>query len=191
MRINIKMMIMKYIIILAIVFISLPGVAQKYFTKEAHLTFISEAPLETIEGNNNKGMSVLDLDNGNIEFAVLIKAFHFEKALMEEHFNENYMQSSKYPKSTFKGQILNLDDVDFSMDGTYEVQVKGDMTIHGVTNEMETSGKIIVKDGALFANSQFGIAVADYKIKIPKVVADNIAKSVQIEVDLAFELLQQ
>ena len=126
-----------------------------------------------------------------MEFAVLIKAFQFEKALMQEHFNENYMESDKYPKAIFKGAIVDASTVDFSKDGDYPVKVKGKLTIHGVTNEVETDGTIDVKDGKISASSNFEIAVADYKIKIPSVVKDNIAKTVQIVVDMNYELFKK
>ena len=185
------MKMIKQVLLLCLLVGSTALTAQKYFTKSGEISFVSSAPMEKIEAFNKNATSVLDVESGKMEFAVLIKSFHFEKALMEEHFNENYMESSKYPKSTFKGAITNLSDVNFTVDGTYDVNVKGELTIHGVQNEIETTGQIIVKDGQLFAKSQFDVAVADYNIKIPKVVADNIAKNVQIEVDLAFELLQQ
>ena len=178
---------MKYIIILAIVFISLPGVAQKYFTKEAHLTFISEAPLETIEGNNNKGMSVLDLDNGNIEFAVLIKAFHFEKALMQVHFNENYMESEKYPKALFKGSFDNFNMPD--EDTTQTLTAKGDLTIHGETHPFETTVEMSLHGGKIHGIGHFEVELSAFKINIPVVVKENISKYVQVHVEASYELL--
>ena len=165
--------------------------AQKHFTRNGSITFSSEAPLEKIEASNQNATSVIDLESGKMEFAVLIKAFQFEKALMQEHFNENYMESDKYPKAIFKGAIVDLSKIDFSKDEAYPVKVKGKMTIHGQTNELETDGVITVKDGKIFANSTFEVAVADYKIKIPSVVKDNIAKTVQIKVDMNYEVLKK
>lgn len=161
--------------------------AQKYFTREGKISFSSEAPLERIEANNHKATSVLDMETGKLEFAVLIKAFQFEKALMQEHFNENYMESSKFPKSIFKGEIVNLSDVNLSKDGTYKVNVKGQLTIHGVTNEVEAPGTITVSNGEISATSNFDVAVADYEIEIPSVVREKIAKTVQISVDLNYQ----
>ena len=82
------------------------GIAQKYFTRNGNISFHSDTPMEKIEGHNKNSTAVIDAESGKLEFAVLIKAFHFEKALMEEHFNENYMESNKFPKASFKGQIL-------------------------------------------------------------------------------------
>lgn len=165
--------------------------AQKYFTRDGNISFFSDAPLEKIEAHNSKATSVLDVASGKMEFAVLIKAFQFEKALMQEHFNENYLESDKYPKSTFKGEITNIKSVDFSKDGEYEVNVKGDLTIHGETKAIEAPGKIIVKNGNVTANSSFEVAVADFNISVPAVVRDNIAKIVRIDVSVNYEELNK
>ena len=165
--------------------------AQKFYTKSGQISFYSDTPMEKIEAHNYKAVSVLDTESGAMEFSVLIKGFQFEKALMQEHFNENYMESNAFPKSTFKGKITNLDGINFSTDGTYEVNVAGDLTIHGVTQAVETTGKLTVQDGSLSAFSSFEVAVADYGIEIPKVVAENIAKIVKIDVDLDYLVLNQ
>lgn len=157
--------------------------AQKYFTRAGKITFTSEAPVEKIEAVNQSATAVLDIESNRMEFAVLIKAFQFEKALMQEHFNENYMESSTYPKATFKGQLDNPSNVNWQKNGTYEVSVSGDMTIHGVTQKLTAPGKIIIKDGLITTQSTFMVAVADYKIEIPSVVVDNIAKEVAVTVD--------
>jgi polyisoprenoid-binding protein YceI len=151
----------------------------------------SDAQIEKIEAHNSKATSVMDLSTGKIEFAVLIKAFQFEKALMQEHFNENYLESDKYPKATFKGVITNFESIDITKDGEYAVNVKGDLTIHGVTKEVEIPGKIIVKDGQISAKSSFEVTVADYKIEIPAVVRDNIAKVVRVDVFLNYDELNK
>lgn len=164
--------------------------AQKYFTRDGKITFHSDAPMEKIEGVNNKVSSVL-MNTGEMEFAVLIKSFHFEKALMEDHFNENYMESTKYPKATFKGKITNISDVKFSANGTYRVAVQGDLTIHGVTKPIQADGTITVSNGVIEATSKFDIAVADYNIEIPKVVRENIAKVVQIRVEMHYKPLAE
>ena len=163
--------------------------SQKYFTRDGKISFLSEAPMENIKAINSMATSVLDIESGNIEFAVLIKAFQFKKALMQEHFNENYLESSEFPKAIFKGKIDNVSEVDFSKDGSYEATVIGKMTIHGVTNPISTTGTINVTGGEISVQSQFVALVADYDIKIPGVVRDNIAKEVEITVDISYELL--
>lgn len=182
----------KYVMIAGLLIIAITGIsAQKYFTKSGEITFTSEAPLEKIEAFNNNVTSVLDLESGRMEFAVLIKSFHFEKALMEEHFNENYMESGKHPKSVFKGSIQNLSEVNFSENGKYPVKVEGDLTIHGETKPISADGIIEVDSGQIMATSEFTVLVADYEIKIPKVVRDNIAREVTIHVSLAYQPLEQ
>lgn len=165
--------------------------AQKFFTKAGQISFYSDTPMEKIEAHNNKAVSVLDTESGAMEFSVLIKGFQFEKALMQEHFNENYMESNTYPKSLFKGKITNMSAVNLQSDGTYDVTVAGELTIHGVTQSVETTGTMTVADGTLSAQSSFEVAVADYEIEIPKVVADNIAKVVRIDVTLDYQPLNQ
>ena len=184
---------MKKILILAVCImgVSLSVDAQKYFTREGKIAFFSDAPVEKIEAHNSSATSVVDLESGRMEFAVLIKAFQFEKALMQEHFNENYMESSKFPKATFKGAVTNMDEIDLSKDGTYTADVKGELTIHGVTREVETEGTFVVEGGAISAQSSFEVAVADYDIEIPAVVKDNIAKIVRIDVDIDYEKLDR
>lgn len=162
--------------------------AQKYFTRDGKITFFSDAPMEKIEAVNNKVSGVL-MKTGEIEFAVLIKSFHFEKALMEDHFNENYLESTKYPKATFKGKVTNISDVNLSANGTYRVAVQGDLTIHGVTKPVQADGTITVSNGTIQATSKFDIAVADYNIEVPKVVRENVAKVVQIRVEMNYKPL--
>lgn len=165
--------------------------AQKYFTREGKVSFFSDAPMEKIEAHNQQGTAVLDLSNGNIEFAVLIKAFQFEKALMQEHFNENYMESTKFPKAVFKGQVADFSKIDLKKEGTVTLKVKGALTIKDVTKNVETEATFLVAKGALSARSAFKVAVADYNISIPKVVADKIAKTVDIKVNAALALLNK
>ena len=95
--------------------------AQKFMTKNGFISFYGHTPMEDIKADNNQVASVLDISTGDLVFQVLIKSFHFDRALMEEHFNENYMESDKFPKASFKGKITNLQSVNFSKNGTYDV----------------------------------------------------------------------
>ena len=104
--------------------------AQKIYTKNGAVSFFSKAPLENISAENNQVMSVLDPQSGDLQFSVLINAFHFKKSQMEIHFNENYMESGKFPKAAFKGKISDLSKVNFTKDGNYTINVSGEMTIH-------------------------------------------------------------
>jgi polyisoprenoid-binding protein YceI len=164
----------------------LPAHAQKYMTRNGHIFFKSNAEIDDgVEANNESVACVLDASNGNVAFQVLITAFQFEKALMQEHFNENYLESEKYPKSTFAGKIDNWKDVDMSKPGTYEVTVSGKLTIHGETNEVSQPGKLIVKeDGSVVMTTHMLVPLADYNIEIPSVVADKIAKEIDVDIDV-------
>ncbi len=123
-----------------------------------------------------------------MQFSLSVKGFHFSKPLMEEHFNENYMESEKFPKSTFKGQIVDFSNVNFAKDGTYSVAVKGDLTIHGVSKNVTVSGNIIIENGIVSSNSKFIITLADYNISIPKIVQQSIQKTIEIKVSSRYEL---
>ena len=112
--------------------------AQKYITKNGYVSFFGHTPMEDIKADNNQVASILDISTGEIAFQVLIKSFQFEKALMQEHFNENYLESEKFPRSTFSGKITNLSEVNFSKSGKYEATVEGDLLIHGVTKKIST-----------------------------------------------------
>ena len=142
--------------------------------------------MEDIKGDNNQVVGVLDISTGEMVFQALIKSFHFDRALMEEHFNENYMESDKVPKSVFKGKITNLASVDFTKNGTYNVTVEGDLTIHDVTNKISTKGTIEVISGGINANSKFNIVPEDYKIVIPGVVRDKFDKSLAVTVTMKY-----
>jgi len=177
--------------IFIIILFSLNSSSQTYLTRNGRIMFFSKAPLENIEAKNNEVVSILDTKKGELAFIVLIKSFKFKKALMEEHFNENYMESNKFPKANFKGNITNLSKVNFAKDGSYSVTVKGDITIHGITKNIETPGTINISQGKISANSKFNISVKDYNIKIPAAVIINIAKTINITIDCKYELFKK
>jgi hypothetical protein len=178
---------MKRIVILfTISFFFLTANGQKFMTKNGYIGFFSHTPVEDIKGDNNQVASVLDISTGELVFQVLIKSFHFEKALMEEHFNENYMESDKFPKSTFRGKIINLSSVDFTKPGKYDVSVEGDLNMHDVTNKISVKGTIEVVQGGVTASSKFNVVPEDYKISIPGVVRDNIAKTLEVSVNMKY-----
>src|SRR5690349_11240226 len=127
---------MKKLSILALTIITLftasafMPVSEKLTSRTGHIWFFSSAPLENIEAHNYQASSALNTKTGDMAYSVLIKGFEFQKALMQTHFNENYMESEKYPNSTFKGKILDISKVNFNKKGTYPVNVEGDLTIH-------------------------------------------------------------
>jgi hypothetical protein len=156
--------------------------AQKYMTRTGKVSFNASAPSspEKIEGINNEVANILDAKTGDIVFQVLIKSFKFERQLMQEHFNENYMESDKYPKADFRGTTTNLSEINFAKDGTYPAKVAGKLTMHGVTNEVNETGTITVKGKEASLKAKFTAKLHDYKIEIPSVVADKIGKEAKI-----------
>jgi hypothetical protein len=178
---------MKSIFIIGVVITSVITVdAQKYMTKTGYIGFFSHTILEDIKADNNQVAGALDLSTGDIVFQALIRSFHFEKALMEEHFNENYMESDKFPKAVFKGKISDLKKVDFEKAGIYKTFVEGELTIRDVTKKISVSGALEVIAEGIGADAKFSLNPEDYGIKIPGVVRDNIAKSIEISVSMKY-----
>jgi hypothetical protein len=174
------------VLILFITFIN--STAQSYFTKNGKVSFFSAAPFEDIKADNNQVISIINGSTGDVRFSLLNNAFHFKNSVMEVHFNESYIESAKYPKSSFKGRINDLSKVNFTTDGSsYPVVVSGELTIHGVTNKVSISGTISVSGGVITGTSKFKVNLADYKISIPKVVKGNIAEVVDLDVSCVYE----
>ena len=161
--------------------------AQKIYTKNGRIAFFSSTPIEDIRADNNQVMSVLNTQTGELQFSVLVKNFHFKKALMEEHFNESYLETEKFPKATFKGTVADITKVNFRNDGSYPVSVTGDLTIHGVTKKITAPGTITVKNGTTSGNAKFNLSPADYNISIPKVVRNNIAETIEVTVACIYD----
>jgi hypothetical protein len=178
------------IIAVAAILISNTIAAQNVYTKNGSISFYSKTKMEDIEAHNNQVACVVKTLTGDVQFSVLIKGFHFSKALMEEHFNENYMESTKFPKSTFKGKITDLTKVDFTKDGTYSVTVQGDLNIHGVTKNVAVPGTITIKSGKPQLKATFMVKLADYSIAVPAAVKNNISESIQITVDCLLDQKQ-
>jgi polyisoprenoid-binding protein YceI len=179
---------MKNTLLAVICFLSYQASSQTLFiTRTGQISFYSKTPMENIDGVNNEATSMLNPQSGELVFAVLIKSFRFEKALMEEHFNENYMESSKLPKATFSGKIANLSDIDFKKSGKYNVKVEGELTIHGVKKNVSTTGILEVAGDKILANSTFNVKPADYDIEIPSLVADKIAETIEVKINCQYE----
>lgn len=180
----------KSAIILSIILLgSTLASAQKYMTKTGTIRFFSDTPMEKIEALNRQANSALDFSTGDFVFKVLIRGFEFEKALMQEHFNENYMESEKFPNATFSGKIPNIKGVNLAKEGVYKVVVEGELTIHGVTNKVKVNGTLEVKGGKVSGKASFAVAPKDYNITIPKAVIKNISESIQVDVNVSLDKL--
>jgi polyisoprenoid-binding protein YceI len=157
-----------------------------FFTKTGHVYFMSHTDAIDVDGNNNQVTSFLNIETGEIVFQLLMKSFKFTLATAEEHFNETYMESDKFPKASFKGLVTNLKDINLKNNGEFKAMVRGDMTIHGVTKPIEQEGTITVKDGRITAVSAFKISIDDYGIKVPNLVEDRVAKIVDVKIDVEY-----
>jgi len=178
------------IISLALIF-AFSAKAQTYVTKNGYIRFFSDAAVEKIEANNRQVNAALNVATGDFVFKVLMKSFLFEKALMQEHFNENYVESDKFPESTFLGKIANIKEINFTKDGSYPATVEGKLTIHGVTQVVKQSGTIEINKELLSAKAKFNILLSDYKISVPNTVVNNISKTIAITVDAAMTKLNK
>ncbi|MAD32079.1 MAG: hypothetical protein CL854_07680 [Cryomorphaceae bacterium] len=143
--------------------------AQQYLTREARLDFDAGSPLEDIEAFTESGSAVYDANTGKIGVQVLMTSFQFKRALMQEHFNENYVESEKFPKASFKGLYS-------------EGNVSGGLTIHGVTKEIKVPARLNQENGNFVLVTSFDITLADYDVKIPSAVANKISKKASIQV---------
>ena len=163
----------------------------RYVSQKTHIKFFSTTPVEDIEANNYASVSSLDPKSGEVVFSVPIQSFEFEKAMMQQHFNnEHFLESNVYPKSKFKATITNLGEIDFSKDGVYEAEIKGKMTIKDKTNPIEESGSITVKGKNVTVNSVFSLTLADYGITFSDsdMVSPKIAKDIEITVVAEYSL---
>ena len=175
---------------IAVILHSLLLAQDKYFTKSGKIYFNASAKLEKVEATNRSVIAVMDTKTGAVQFAVMLKGFEFEKALMQEHFNENYVESDKYPKSEFTGQIVNNKEINYSKDGVYSAKVTGRLILHGQTKDVSATGKITVKNGKLQLDADFEVLLSDFKIDIPGLVKENISNNTKISVACQLEPLK-
>lgn len=186
-----NLLIKKGIITVCLIVVAATMMAQdKYFTKSGTVSFITKGSAETVQANHRSVTCVLDSKSGALQFAVLMKGFEFKKALMQEHFNENYVESDKFPKAEFRGQIVNNSEIAYTKDGVYTAKVKGKLTMHGQTKDVESTGKVTVKGGKVQAISEFPILLSDYKINVPDLVKDNMSNTVTVTVNCTLDPLK-
>jgi hypothetical protein len=165
------------------------GFCQGYLSKTGFIGFYSQTPFEDIQAENHQVFAVLDPVSHHIAFALLLKGFIFPKELMQEHFNENYVESDKYPKATFSGTCSG--DMDLSREGIYQVVIKGEMNLHGVTRPIETTAQMEVKNDRIQGISAFRIIPEEYQISIPGIVREKIAKEIQVKVQVTWMRTKQ
>lgn len=171
-----------FLTLITVAFTSVLCSAQIYksIDKGLNVSFFSETPLENIDAKSNIGNSLLNASNDSVAFRIPVFSFQFKNALMQEHFNENYMETAKYPNASFRGKINT--SIDYTKDGVYDVTCTGKLNIHGVEKLQTINGTITIKDTEVVLDSEFFIKSSDYKIEIPKVVFEKIAESIRVTV---------
>lgn len=177
----------KIIVLLFLIGINTAGFAQeKLITKTGHIRFYSHTPLEDIEAHSHQAAAVIMTEKGTIDVMIPIMSFQFKKALMQEHFNENYMESAKYPKATFTGRVNNLSEINPKKNGIYKTTVEGNLTIHNVMKRIKADGTVEVKDGKYNVKSKFYVLLKDYNIAVESRLSNKIASIIEVNVDLNF-----
>ena len=164
---------MNKLITLILIFFVTNLYSQRFITKEAEISFFSEAPIEDISAKNNKVSAVYDDETKQLVFQLNISDFIFPKPLMQEHFNENYLESDKFPKASFLGDIGKLNKMSIA---------KGTLKIHGESNEVEVKGILVNSNDSVMIDASFRIQLKDFNIKIPKIVMYNIAEEIEVTI---------
>jgi hypothetical protein len=183
--ISVRKRINTAILLVALVAAAVSADAQHLSSKSVKIRFFSSTPIEDIKAASEKGVAVLVAKTGEIAFQVPIKTFEFSKGLMQEHFNENYMESHKYPYAKFNGKLDQ--SIDLSMNGEYDVTATGTLLIHGVAKQRKIPGKLKVVNGQVQLLSAFDVACVDHNIKIPRLVMTKIAEVIKVSVDASLK----
>jgi len=178
------MKVYKSLFLAGLLFCISESIAQTFVTRNGTVRFFSEAPLENIEAVNRQVSSALDAETGEFVFRVVMRSFSFEKALMQQHFNDNFVESHKYPNATFQGQILDIGEIDFNSDGEYEVTVEGDLTIKDVTRFISEQGILRIRGDNVIGESKFIVRPEEYNITIPSRFARNISQEIEVTVNV-------
>ena len=162
--------------------------AQPLVTRNGYIGFFSKTPMEDIKAENNQVVAAIDLQKKSIAFTALLKSFLFRKELMQQHFNENYVESDLYPKTSFSGSFAG--DVNLQKEGSYPIQVKGKLTLHGVTREIAVPAVLQVQNGKMVGTSNFQLVPSDFNIKIPTIVRDKIAERIDVRINVEYPISQ-
>ena len=179
-----KYVMIKYFFRVLFLVVAFNAPAQKYVVENGVITFFSDAVIEDIKAENIKMSSIFNIETSDIAFSIPIREFQFEKKLMQQHFNEKYMDSEKFPKGTFTGKIEGFDK---SASSIQPVTATGKLTIHGVTQPVTMQGTIEMKNSKVAMKSRFIVKLADYKIDIPQLMWQNIAEQVEVTVEITYK----
>lgn len=171
-------------VIVLLLLIAQPSLAQKYFLEKSKVVFFSDAAIEDIRAENTKTISIYNAETGEVAFSIPINEFQFENSTMQEHFNEKYMESEKFAKATFLGKFSSSIPDDGQ---SHQITASGKLTIHGVTREVEISGSVQRASQKILANATFMLKLKDYNIKIPQLLWQKIAEQVEVKVELTYK----
>jgi polyisoprenoid-binding protein YceI len=158
--------------------------AQKIKSTKLEVTFFSSTPVEDIEAISKTGVSIIDTDNNQLAFSIKNTSFVFPNSLMQEHFNEKYMESNKFPQSSFSGVFS--EPVDWKKEGVHKVSVQGTLNIHGVALPRTIPVTLNIKDGKVSGTTEFKVRTADHKIEVPKIVWEKIAEEIKVTVNAVY-----
>lgn len=175
---------MRIVILKLCLLFSLPLFGQQHLLSDSQISFYSSAPIEDIEASTSKAKSLFKAETGEIAFVIPINTFEFRKKLMQEHFNENYLESHKYPDATFKGRLTGFNP---QQTGVQKVMARGEMHIHGVSRPVETEGTVEFRGNEVYMDAKFPIRLADYKIEIPTLVTYNLAEVVDVKIKARYK----
>ncbi len=171
--------------ILAVVLLcTLTAHGQKFVVEKSSVSFFSKATIEDITAANQSAASIFIVETGEVAFSISVKDFKFVKSLMQEHFNEKYMETEKFPKATFQGKISGYD---MTGSGPQVAKAAGKLTLHGVTKEIEAPGTIEISKNKIMMKSKFLVKLEDYSIALPRLMWQNIAEQVEVSIDFTFK----
>lgn len=166
---------------LLVLFVGLAHAQNIFICNEANISFFSSAPIEDIKASTDKGFFAFNASTKDVYFKVPVNTFQFRKSLMQQHFNDTFLETDQFPYAEFKGKIL--DAIDPAAEGAHQVNVEGNLTLHGVTKPYKVTGVLTVSGGKVTAAAEFKIALADHQIEIPSFLFKNIAESVDVTVN--------
>lgn len=177
----------KYVVVMFILALVASASAQdKYITKTGHVWIHSKTPVKEIVAHNRQITSILDTKTGDMIVSCFLIDFKFDNQLVEEHFNENYVESAKFPKVKFKGKVVDIASINFKKNGSYKRMVQGVMEMHGKSINLKDEGTAVVKDGKIIASASFTVTAEQFAIIIPEIVKDKIQKNIQVNVEFVY-----
>jgi len=181
-----KNIIKGFLLFMATIFLSFSDSKSLFNTKTGKVNFVSDAPLEIIKASSGKLAGILNTKDKTFVFKVSMKSFNgFNSPLQKVHFNENYIESDKYPDAKFKGKII--EDIDFNKNGTYKIRAKGKFAIHGVERSKTIRCTMTIKGKEIRISSSFRVNLEDHDIKIPTIVNQKLAEEITVKIQTSLK----